>query len=133
MGPAPRTVLIVDDDASLRSSLASVLDTLGYRILTTGDPEVAYRLLASEPTDAVLLDVRLPTMSGLALYLGIAHRWPRLKGGIALMTADAEAADVRAWTKRNPCSLIRKPFSLREITTWLDAATRATDRTASAG
>src|SRR2546426_8899500 len=39
MGAAPRTVLIVDDDAVLRSSLDSVLGSLRYRVLSTGSPE----------------------------------------------------------------------------------------------
>src|SRR2546427_8146482 len=56
------TVLVVDDDAVLRSSLESVLGDLGYRVLSTGSPDVAYQLLGTEPALAVLLDVRLLTM-----------------------------------------------------------------------
>jgi DNA-binding NtrC family response regulator len=133
MNAAPRTVLVVDDDAVLRSSLDSVLTSLGYRILSTGSPDAAYQLLASESAFAVLLDVRLPTMSGLSLYLAMTHRWPGLRGRVALMTADADAPDVRTWTERNPCTVIRKPFSFREITRWLDAVARQLDDTASAG
>src|SRR5204863_128344 len=80
------TVLVVDDDAVLRSSLESVLGDLGYRVLSTGSPDVAYQLLGTESALAVLLDVRLPTMSGLSLYLAMTHRWPRLRGRVALMT-----------------------------------------------
>lgn len=127
-----RTVLIVDDDALLRASLDSVLTTVGYRTLTTGDPDAAYRLLAAEPVTAVLLDVRLPTMSGLALYLAVVRRWPRLVGRIALMTADADASDVNAWLHRNPCIVLRKPFTFQQVTDWLDAAVQAAERTASA-
>ena len=127
------TVLIVDDDASLRSSLESVLASRRYRVLSTADPDTAYALLAVESVTAVLLDVRLPTMSGLALSLAITHRWPQLAGRIALMTGDADAADVRAWVRRNPCTLFRKPFSFRPVADWLDSVARAADRTASAG
>ena len=42
------TVLVVDDDVVLRSSLESVLGDLGYRFLSTGSPDVAYQLLGSE-------------------------------------------------------------------------------------
>jgi len=130
---APRTVLIVDDDAVLRSSLESVLGSLGYRVLTTGSPDAAYQLLATESPLAVLLDVHLPTMSGLSLYLAMTHRWPQLQGRVALMTADADAPDVRTWAERNPCTIIRKPFSFREITDWLDAVAHPLDDTATAG
>jgi len=80
MSAAPHTILIVDDDAVLRSSLESVLSSLGYRVLSTGSPDAAYQLLATESAIAVLLDVRLPTMSGLSLYLAMTHRWPQLQG-----------------------------------------------------
>ncbi|HEV2751263.1 MAG TPA: response regulator [Gemmatimonadales bacterium] len=128
-----RTVLIVDDDALLRTSLDSVLTTVGYHTLTTGDPDAGYRLLATEPVTAVLLDVRLPTMSGLALYLAIVRRWPHLVGRIALMSGDADAADVYAWVHRNPCAILRKPFTFQQVTDWLDSAVHAAERTASAG
>ena len=127
------TVLVVDDDAVLRSSLESVLGDLGYRVLSTGSPDVAYQLLGTESALAVLLDVRLPTMSGLSLYLAMTHRWPRLRGRVALMTADADAPDVRTWAERNPCTVIRKPFTFREITGWLDGVARPLDDAASAG
>ena len=133
MAAAPHTVLIVDDDAVLRSSLESVLGSLGYRVLSTGSPDAAYQLLATESAIAVLLDVRLPTMSGLSLYLAMTHRWPQLRGRVALMTADADAPDVRIWSKRNPCTVIRKPFTFREITAWLDAVAHPLDDTATAG
>lgn len=129
----PPTVLIVDDDTTLRSSLESVLTTAGYRVLSTGDPDAAYRLLTGEPVTAVLLDVRLPSMSGLALSLAISRRWPHLEGRIALMTGDADAPDVRAWVRRNPATLFRKPFTSGQVARWLHAVTHAADHTASAG
>src|ERR1700674_5814337 len=70
----PRTMLIVDDDAMLRAALESVFAPLGYRVLTAGDGDAADALLASESIDAVLLDVRLPGTSGLALYRGIVRQ-----------------------------------------------------------
>jgi hypothetical protein len=40
---------------------------------------------------------------------------------------------VRTWAERNPCTVIRKPFSYREITGWLDAVARPLDDAATAG
>ena len=78
--------------------------------------------------DALLLDIQLPTMSGLALYLAIVHRWPHLDGRIAIMTGDAEADEVRRWLEQNRCTVLRKPFDLREITDWLDHGLRSPQR-----
>jgi CheY-like chemotaxis protein len=65
------------------------------------------------------LDIRLPTTSGLALYLLIKNRWPRLAGRMAIMTGDAEAEEIRAWIAANPCTVLRKPFDLRRIFEWV--------------
>ncbi len=132
MQRASYTVLVVDDDPVLRRSLESVLGSLGYRILGTGSPDSAFELLGTDSPHAVLLDVRLPGMSGLSLSLAITHRWPHLRGRIALMTADADAPDVRAWVARNTCPVIRKPFRIHQITDWLEHAL-GSDRAASAG
>ena len=78
------TVLIVDDEAPLRRVLERALQREGYRVIGAGSAETAYELLGAEQPDAVLLDIRLPTMSGLALFLAIINRWPALTGRIAI-------------------------------------------------
>jgi len=119
--PQPYTVLIVDDEAPLRRVLERSLTRGGYRVVSAGSAETAYELLATAQANAVLLDIQLPTMSGLALYLAIIHRWPAFEGCIAIMTGDADADDVRTWLERHRCPLIRKPFDLREVSDWVAA------------
>ena len=121
MTPQPYTVLIVDDEAPLRRVLERSLTRGGYRVVSAGSAETAYELLATAQANAVLLDIRLPTMSGLALYLAIIHRWPAFEGCIAIMTGDADADDVRTWLERHRCPVIRKPFDLREVSDWVTA------------
>lgn len=128
----PPTVLIVDDEAGLRRVLERFLERYGYRVLSAGTAEAAYQGLASEDADAILLDIHLPTMSGLALYLAIIHRWPRLDGRIAIMTGDAEAEEVRTWLEHHSCTVIRKPFSLEQVTDWVAAVLRPRDRSTGA-
>lgn len=119
--PPTSTILIVEDDSALRRVLERVLFRAGYRVLAAGSAETAYELLASEPADAVLLDVQLPTMSGLALYLALVHRHPTLAGRIAIMSGDAEAEHVRSWLEHNPCTVLKKPFDVRQIVEWARA------------
>jgi DNA-binding response OmpR family regulator len=128
MTDARPLVVIAEDEVLLRGVLQRALERDGYRVLGAGTAELAYELLAAEAADAVLLDVHLPTMSGLALYLTIVHRWPALRGRIAIMTGDAEAEEVRAWLDRNPCTVLRKPFNLREISDWLRVAVQTSSR-----
>ena len=123
-----RTVLVVDDEAGLRRVLERHLAREGYRVLTAASAESAYELLAAESADALLLDIHLPTMSGLALYLAIVHRWPNLEGRVAVMTGDAEAVEVRTWLEKHNCPVIRKPFNLREVSAWLESTLRWRER-----
>jgi DNA-binding response OmpR family regulator len=124
MTPAPGTILIVDDEAPLRRVLERCLSRQGLRVVSAGSAETAYELVAAEQPDAVLLDIQLPTMSGLALYLAIVHRWPSLEGHIAIMTGDAEAEEVRTWLERHHSVVLRKPFNLREVSDWLASVLR---------
>ena len=120
MTPRPFTVLIVDDEAPLRRVLARLLAKAGYRVLSAGGPEEAYSLLTTEAPDALMLDIYMPTMSGLALYIAITNRWPRLLGCIAIMTGDAEADEIRTWLEHHRCTVLRKPFDLSQATDWLN-------------
>jgi DNA-binding NtrC family response regulator len=115
----PPTILIVDDEAGLRRVLERYLERGGYRVLSAGTAEAAYELLMTEEADALLLDIQLPTMSGLALYLAIIHRWPRLEGRVAIMTGDAEAEEVRSWLEHHRCVVLRKPFNLQQVADWV--------------
>ena len=119
MSTTLRTILIVDDDATIRLALESVLTPMGYRVLTTSSGDTAYSLLAQDPVDAVLLDIRLPLISGPALYLAILSRWPQLEGHIAMMTGDADAPDVRPWLEQHRLTVFRKPFRPQALLNWI--------------
>ena len=133
MSAAPRTILVVEDEAPLRRVLERSLARQGLRVIGAGSAETAYELLATVQPDALLLDIHLPTMSGLALYLAIVHRWPAFEGRIAIMTGDAEAEEVRTWLERHQCVVIRKPFNLRELTDWLTGVFRIDEERARGG
>jgi DNA-binding response OmpR family regulator len=108
---SPR-VLIVDDEPALRRTLARVLESLQYEVLTAGDPHLAYSMLDEADVDLVLLDLHLPHMSGAMLYLALVRRWPRLRGRIILMTGDPSVLEDGWPTELLACPLLLKPFTL---------------------
>ncbi|HKT59696.1 MAG TPA: sigma-54 dependent transcriptional regulator [Gemmatimonadales bacterium] len=73
-------LLIIDDDADLRHSLALLLQDAGYDVTSEGDPEQALRTAAAQAFDMILCDVRMPKMDGV----GFLRRY-RADGGQALM------------------------------------------------
>jgi DNA-binding response OmpR family regulator len=118
VNPSDHTVLIVDDEVQLRRVLERVVSRWGYQVQLSASAEGAYEMIAAQRPDAILLDVRLPTMSGLSLYLAVVARWPEMTGRIAVMSGDADE-DVTTWASRNGCALLRKPFDLAEVEAWL--------------
>jgi CheY-like chemotaxis protein len=70
----PPTVLIVDDEAVVRSLMARVLEDQGYRVIRAPDGLVAWELLqrATGSIDAVVVDVVMPRMDGLELARRLA-------------------------------------------------------------
>jgi len=115
--PSDATVYIVDDDASVREGMAWLLRT--RRLLSTSF-ESAERFLAELETQhafwtaqagCILLDVRMPGMSGLALFellleRGIAQAWP-----VIFLTGHADVPTAVDSVKRGAFDFCEKPFS----------------------
>lgn len=59
-----RTVLLVDDDAAIRTSVKDLLETEGFRVLTAGNGQEAWDVLQVETPHCILLDLMMPVMSG---------------------------------------------------------------------
>jgi CheY-like chemotaxis protein len=72
-------LLVVDDDASHRALMREFLDSLGYRTLEARDGREALEVVEREVPLAVLLDLRMPVMSGWGL-LDALKKLPRMRG-----------------------------------------------------
>ena len=103
-----RRILIVDDDRALRLALSTLLADAGHQIESAGDGPEALRLLHDRPFDIVLLDIGLPSMSGLDLLARArALATPPL---VIMMTADDTPQSLVEAVKRQAYRYIRKPF-----------------------
>jgi DNA-binding response OmpR family regulator len=68
----PQTVLVVEDDAAVRRMYRAALSFAGFVVLEADDALAALRSLDQYPIDLVVLDLMLPTLSGLAVQQEIA-------------------------------------------------------------
>ncbi len=102
-----RLILVVDDDPDVLHYIREVLQEGGYRVKTALDGLRAMGALAEELPDAVLLDIRMPGMSGDEVLGQLASVKGRLP--IIIMSAADRARD-RALLHRNPL-YIAKPLS----------------------
>ncbi len=71
-----KSVLVVDDDASVRKSIKKVLEGAGYEVSTAAEGEEAVLNFVPEQTDLVLLDLNLPLRSGWDVFERLATRCP---------------------------------------------------------
>lgn len=108
------TVLVVDNDAALRSLVAEVLDHEGYRVLEAGNGVRTIRLLAQEQVDVLLLDVRLDLEDGVALGRELRLDWPDIP--IALMSGDSSAVEAMGRAVGLTDLFLSKPFTPENLT-----------------
>jgi DNA-binding response OmpR family regulator len=105
MGGERATVLVVDDDPSLRLLCRVNLELEGYRVVEAGSVEEAEQALSQGPVDAVLLDLHLGSQDGLGLL-------PTLRQGdrpFALLTGSPGAELPEG------AAVIAKPFAIDEL------------------
>ena len=107
--PAPRRILVVDDDRGLSLALSTLLTDAGHDVETAGDGPDALALLRQRAFDIVLLDVGLPTMSGLDV-LAQARELPA-PPRIIVMTADDTPETVLESVRGQAFRYVRKPFA----------------------
>jgi two-component system response regulator AtoC len=107
------TILIVEDEETLSSSLRMALKSEGYNILCSGSGEEALKAIEKELVDLVILDIRLPGMNGLQAMEKIKELDPMILTIVMTGYAEVETA-VRAM-KMGAYDYINKPFELDEM------------------
>jgi two-component system nitrogen regulation response regulator GlnG len=105
--------LIVDDEKNVRYSLEKGLKADGYVILTADTAKQGVELVRSAKPDAVLLDVRLPDMSGLEAFDRMRNLDPRLP--VIIMTAHGTTETAIEAMKRGAYEYLLKPVRLNEL------------------
>jgi DNA-binding NtrC family response regulator len=119
------TVLVVDDEALLRWSLAEVLRGSGHSVIEAASAENARDAIAhaSDPIDVVLLDYRLPDSDDLRLLEEIVGRLPQC--AVVLMTAFARPDVAQGAVDRGAYCVLSKPFDMQGVEALVTEAHRA--------
>jgi two-component system, LuxR family, response regulator FixJ len=105
--PRPPCVFIVDDDAAVRDSLALLLGLRGFATQSHASAEEFLAALTPAHRGCVLLDLRMPGMSGLEAQVAIAERNPALP--VIILTAHGDVAAARTALKAGAFDFIEKP------------------------
>ena len=118
-------VLIVEDEALIRWSVAEALRARGHTVLEASDCASALQAISSAngTLDAVLLDLRLPDCSDLSLLTAVRQRAPAT--AVVMMTAHGTREDAAHAKALGAFDMLEKPFDLQQIEPIVAAACRA--------
>ncbi len=108
------TVLFVDDEPAILQSLRRLFRPQGYRVLVAESGSAALALLAAEPVDLVVSDMRMPQMDGAQFLEQVRERWPQAQR--LLLTGYADIASTIAAINRGAIHrYIAKPWDDQEL------------------
>ena len=106
-------ILIIDDDYQIRESFEKLLTEEGHEVLTAASGETGLDVLRSVMPDLVLLDLRLPGMSGLETFLALREIESKLP--VIIMTAFGTTETAIEATKLGAFDYVLKPFDIPDI------------------
>ncbi len=90
MEPTQKTLLIIDDDATLRLNIAVFFKGKNYRVLEADNGKAGIELIKTEKPDAILLDIMMSEMNGIDVIKELKHGNPEVLPHITLMTNSAD-------------------------------------------
>src|SRR6478672_7193061 len=106
-------ILIVDDEQSYRQLLTLVFQEEGHSVRTGMNGRQALELIAEEPAEIIISDVKMPDMDGIQLLRSLRETQPQI--GVVLMTAFASVDTAREAFKLGADDFIQKPFDVEEL------------------
>jgi two-component system NtrC family response regulator len=108
-----KTVLVVDDDESLRKVTRMQLEELGYRVVTAAGGEEALAALAAEPVALVITDLKMPGMSGLELLKRARAEFPETE--VVMITAHGTIGNAVEAVKAGALDYLTKPIDFDQL------------------
>jgi len=117
------TVLVIDDDSSLRIAIQKILRKAGYRVLAAAEGETGLAFLSQEPVDIVLTDLKMEGLSGLDVLRAVRESAPLSQ--VVLITAHGTVEDAVAAMKDGAYDFLVKPVERPQL---LSTVQRAAER-----
>ena len=122
IGTAPvlpaRRALIIDDEAPIRAAMKRYFKRRGWESDEAPDGATALDLLlgpAEPPFALILSDLRMPTLSGMALHERLERERPALLARLVFSTGDTSSPDAAPFVARTTCPVLLKPFELAAL------------------
>jgi DNA-binding response OmpR family regulator len=123
-------ILIIEDEAPMRTALADLLTAEGYRVLTAADGESGLQRALDEKPDLILLDIMMPKLDGFALCAELRRLANPVP--VLMLTAKGQIEDRVAGLDAGADDYLVKPFSTEELLARVRALLRRFQRQAKA-
>ena len=108
-------VLVIDDEEVIRAFISRALSRKGHIVESTGKAAEALAWLTERDYDAVMLDVKMPGVSGIDVYARLKELRPELAEKIIFITGDVMGGEVRRFFEDNQLRYLMKPFTSEEL------------------
>jgi two-component system phosphate regulon response regulator PhoB len=118
------TVLIADDEPSMRLLVHATIESDDYKVIEAADGDEAWTLIQQYRPSLVLLDVQMPGRTGLEILASIKSDRTLKATRVILLTAKALEADVEAGMTAGADFYLTKPFSPLDLLTRVEEALR---------
>ncbi len=116
------SVLVVDDDPSIRTTISMLLRMEGHQVRAAGDGRAGLEAALASPPDVVISDLHMPGMSGLELMLALRGE-PRLAATRVLLLTGVTGQPIAAPDGSVPDAVLTKPFAREQLLSALAALT----------
>ncbi len=122
------TILVVDDETSIREMLVISLESAGYNVLQAENAKTAHSLVLDKHPDLILLDWMMPVTNGLELLRRLKRDEMTDHIPVIMLTAKAEESSKISGLDSGADDYIAKPFSPRELLSRVKAILRRVSR-----
>lgn len=101
-----KNILVVEDDADLRSVIREQLDGAGYNVLEAANGQIALRIIADQQVDLIITDIDMPVKNGLELLEDVKRDNARIP--VVVMTGGNH--NEKLILAAGACAFVQKPF-----------------------
>lgn len=129
---APRSILVVDDEAEIAAVMSEMLQREGHRTDVAPNGRAALDMLTVRAYDLVITDTKMPLLDGVGLYREIERRFASMRGRVLFVTGDVLDEEKQNFLATTEATVITKPFNLSDVRAAVRRRLAEAERTAAA-
>jgi signal transduction histidine kinase len=113
-GGGKKRILIAEDDADCMSAISDILRT-DHDIIAVKNGQEAIKKLRKDSYDLLIIDCRMPGLSGIELYRWLLENKNELQRRVIFMTGDIFVPEIKSFLQNSGCQYIAKPFIMEDF------------------